>query len=72
MSFYFDDDDDAFVPLSQTTAATPKKGDDDDDDDMFVCDNCGGTESYMDEATGTLTCTQCYTQSQNIIDESQI
>lgn len=67
MSFYFDDDDHVY-PSQQ--ADTKVKSEDNDDD--FACDNCGGTTSYMDETTGGLTCTECFTQSQNIVAASQM
>ena len=63
MSFYFDDDID-YAP----TRNGKKEG----EGDAFECENCGGIESYLDETTGNLICTQCFTQSQNIIDESQM
>jgi hypothetical protein len=58
MSFYFDDDDDDQNKVKN--------------DDSFMCDNCNGTESYMDETTGVLTCTECFTQSQTIVAASQM
>ncbi|KAL3935194.1 MAG: hypothetical protein SGBAC_009236 [Bacillariaceae sp.] len=64
MSFYFDDDDDDFYG---SQGKSIKK-----DDDRFVCASCGGTESYMDETTGILTCTVCFTQSQNYVAPSQM
>ena len=60
MSFYFDDDNDFLPTKKEEKQAEPG----------FVCNNCGGTESYMD-ASGALTCAECFTQS-NVIDESQM
>ena len=31
---------------------------------QFVCDNCGGTECYLDDATGRDVCALCFTESQ--------
>jgi hypothetical protein len=62
MSFYFDDDD-HFNSSHENKVKN---------DDSFVCDNCGGTESYMDETTGVLTCNECFTQSQTIVAASQM
>jgi hypothetical protein len=70
MSFYFDDEDDWDVPSSsqRSSQKTKKKRTTEDD---FVCENCGGTECYMDGTSGILTCAECFTQSQNIIAASQ-
>ena len=38
----------------------------------FVCLTCGGTESYQDDSSGALVCTECYTQSQTAVSLSQM
>eukprot|EP00980_Cylindrotheca_fusiformis_P012745 scaffold3118_cov64-Cylindrotheca_fusiformis.AAC.3 len=86
MSFYFEDDDDfepssssfqPFASLSGNTTTTnntttQNKSKNNNAEKSFVCDSCGGTQSYMDETTGNLTCTECFTQSQTIVAASQM
>lgn len=55
MSFYFDEE-----PSSQQ-----QKNDED-----FVCVNCGGDDYYVDPIGGALCCTLCFTQSQQMTQES--
>lgn len=67
MSFYFDDfDDDDDDPLTQGTQSQNKLG----DEPEFLCVNCGGRESYED-AVGILCCTNCFTQSQDMVYEKE-
>lgn len=69
MSFYLDDDnhDTMFAGgtrLGSSKMEEPSSG-------SFFCDNCGGSESYMDETNGGLVCADCFTQSQTTIAASQ-
>ena len=38
---------------------------------LYQCTNCGGNDSYYDDATGTDVCTSCFTQSQVIASTQQ-
>jgi hypothetical protein len=68
MSFWLEDDDD---PVSSQNNSQPFSGNvylasqQDSQEVSFVCENCGGTDSYLDESAGTLICSSCYTQSQS-------
>jgi hypothetical protein len=74
MSFYLDDNDDDEDLRRQSfggAALSSSQKTEENDMNAFVCDNCGGFESYMDDTTGVLTCVECYTQSQTQIAASQ-
>jgi hypothetical protein len=86
MSFYLDDDEDqaeGFVLTGRSRDAASAVSSTKDDVSaaatsnnaehgaLFVCDNCGGTESYLDDTSGGLVCVDCFTQSQTIIAASQ-
>ena len=66
MSFWLQDDDEdggGAAAWSQQSsgggAHLPQK-----QQQQFVCDNCGGTECYADDATGLDVCAVCFTESQ--------
>ena len=44
---------------------------DDNNDEYFLCEACGNDKSYVDDSTGALTCTVCFTQSQTYVASSQ-
>ena len=74
MSFYLEEDDEnprysvgGIFPSAQKTNDDYSEG----GADHFVCDNCGFTDSYLDETSGGLVCVECHTQSQTIIAASQ-
>ena len=74
MSFYLEEDTEnprysvgGIFPSSQKTNDDFSEG----GADHFVCDNCGSTDSYLDETSGGLVCVECHTQSQSIIAASQ-
>lgn len=54
MSFYFDDE--------------PSQADNDESE--FLCVTCGGSDYYLDPIGGALCCTSCFTQSQQMTQES--
>eukprot|EP00978_Attheya_sp_CCMP212_P035289 scaffold152571_cov51-Attheya_sp.AAC.1 len=40
------------------------EGDIQESEDEFECAQCGGMESYVEQATGAVCCSECFTQSQ--------
>ena len=84
MSFWLDDDDndDDIDPwLSQGSKAPPPSSSTSGtagggsrpshQPPQYLCTNCGGLESYYDDATGTDVCASCFTQSQVIASTQQ-
>jgi hypothetical protein len=62
MSFYLDDDD-PYFPSSNNIFKEEQEG--------FICENCGGTDSYIDASTGAHCCASCFTQSQSAVPATQ-
>lgn len=75
MSFYLDDSDDEAFSTGEVLSSTKNKEAKSDvataEQHGFICDNCGGTESYLDDTSGGLVCVDCFTQSQTMIAASQ-
>ncbi len=75
MSFWLDDDNDNDDPwLSQGSKAPSSSGAGRQllsQQPQYLCTNCGGLESYYDDATGTDVCASCFTQSQVIASTQQ-
>lgn len=77
MSFYLDNDEVQFSQGASLPSSFQAKEESSAKqfvtraDDAFVCDNCGGDQSYLDETTGGLICASCFTQSQTILAASQ-
>ena len=67
MSFYFDDDNDT-APSNNVLRTNNFKAEEEEEE--FVCFNCGGTDSYIDD-TGEPCCSQCFTQSQTTARATQ-
>lgn len=73
MSFYFEEgqasqDASTQSPNRRLSVARQQS---EQDTEGFRCDNCGGIESYLDEASGGLICVSCFTQSQTTVSASQ-
>ena len=68
MSFYFDDFDDDGGDTPATPFASQSQSQSGEQE--FLCSNCGGGESYEDEA-GVLCCTNCFTLSQDVAYEKE-
>lgn len=73
MSFWLDEDDnDAPPPLPGSSSQLASRNTQATSSDDFLCPVCGSSSAYEDATTGRLVCADCFTESQEPTQASQL